>query len=293
MDKKKRIAVVTDSNSGITPEEAKTLGVFVVPMPFMIDENEYFENINLSQNEFYEKILSGASVSTSQPSANSVAELWEKLLKTYSEIVYIPMSGGLSASVETAKHISKQFENKVFVVDNHRISVTQKSAVLDAIKMADEGKTASQIKTWLEKTAYESSIYIMITTLKYLKKGGRITPAAATLGSLLKIKPILTIQGDKLDKFAQVISYQQGKKKMLDQMVREIENRFKSSLISGKLKVFIAYTKVYDKAIEFEKEANEILSKYNLQVEYINPLSLSVSCHIGDGAIAIAYAVTY
>ena len=293
MGKKNRIAIVTDTNSGISPEEAQKLGVHVVPMPFLIDDEEFFENINLSQTEFYEKLEAGSNVSTSQPSANSVAEMWEQLLKTHSEIVYIPMSGGLSASVENAKHISKQFENRVFVVDNHRISVTQKSSVIDAVKMANDGKTAKEIQTWLEKTGSQSSIYIMLTTLKYLKKGGRITPAAAALGSLLKIKPILTIQGEKLDKFAQVISYQQGKKKMLDQMVRELETRFKQPLINGKLKIFIAYSKVQDKALEFENEANAVLSKYELKIEYVDPLSLSVSCHIGDGAIAIAYSVAY
>lgn len=288
-----KVAIVTDSNSGITQKEAKELGIYIVPMPFLINDEEYFEDINLTQEQFYEKLLSGAEVSTSQPSANSVAELWENLLKTYDEIVHIPMSGGLSASVETAKHISGQFNGKVYVVDNHRISVTQRSSVLDAIKMANGGKSALEIKVWLEKTAQISSIYIMLTTLKYLRRGGRITPAAAMLGTALKIKPVLTIQGDKLDKFAQVISYQQGKKKMLSQMCKEIETRFSSELKSGKLKVFLAYTYVTDKILEFEKEANAALSKYNLKIEYINPLSLSVACHIGEGAIAIACAVTY
>lgn len=292
MSKNLKIAVATDSNSGITQKEAKELGIYLIPMPFLIDNEEYFEDINLSQEEFYKKIMSGSDVSTSQPSINSVAELWQELLKTYSEIVYIPMSSGLSASQETAKHIASQFNNKVFVVDNHRISVTQKSSVLDALKMIEEGKTGSEIKEWLENTAYESSIYIMLTTLKYLKKGGRITPAAAALGSLLKIKPILTIQGDKLDKYAQVISYQQGKKKMIDQIVREIETRFKQPLIDGKLKVFVAYTYVLDKAHEFEEEINEALKKYNLKVDCVAPLSLSISCHIGDGAIAVAVAVS-
>ena len=288
-----KVAIVTDSNSGITQKEANELGIFIVPMPFLIDDEEYFEDINLTQEEFYEKLLSGANVSTSQPSANSVAEIWEEALKTYDEVVHIPMSGGLSASVETAKHISTQYNGKVQVVDNHRISVTLKCTVLDALKMSKEGKSALEIKNWLEETQLDSSIYIMLSTLKYLKKGGRITPAAAALGTLLKIKPVLTIQGDKLDKFAQVISTKQGKNKMLDQISKEIETRFKDINEQGKLKVYMAYTKDLDKVIEFKKEADEILKKYNLEVELINPLSLSVACHIGDGAIAIACSRVY
>lgn len=288
-----KVAIITDSNSGITQKEAKELGIFIVPMPFLINDEEYFEDINLTQEEFYEKLMQNADVSTSQPNANSVMELWDEVLKTYDEIVHIPMSGGLSASVETAKNISEQYNGKVQVVDNHRISVTQRASVVDAIKLANEGKTAKEIKDYLEETGPISSIYIMLTTLKYLKKGGRITPAAAALGTLLKIKPVLTIQGDKLDKFAQVISYQQGKKKMLDQIVKEIETRFKDVHANGKLKVYMAYTYVTDKILEFKKEADEVLKKYNLSVEVVDPLSLSVACHIGEGAIALACSIVY
>ena len=289
----KKIAIVTDSNSGITQEEGKKLGIFVVPMPFLIDEVEYFEDISLTQEQFYEKLLAGVDVSTSQPNITSIVELWDKLLKEYDEIVHIPMSSGLSASLETAKHFSEQFDGKVQVVDNHRISITQKRSVFDAINMAKDGKSAAEIKDWLEKTGPESSIYIMVTTLKYLKKGGRITPAAAALGSVLKIKPVLSIQGGKLDKFAQVISYQQGKKKMIDQIIKEIETRFSDELKKGKLKVDMAYTYVTDKAEEFKNEANKELEKFGLKIGYVDPLSLSVSCHIGDGAIAIALSKTY
>lgn len=288
-----KVAVVTDSNSGISQKEAKELGIFIVPMPFLIDDEEYFEDINLTQEEFYKKLISGAEVSTSQPSANSLAEIWENALKQYDEIVHIPMSGGLSASVETAKHIAEQYDGKVQVVDNRRISVPQKISVYDALKLSKEGKNAKEIKEFLEKTAPLNSIYIMLTTLKYLKKGGRITPAVAALGSLLKIKPVLTIQGDKLDKFAQVISYQQGKKKMLDQITKEIETRFKDIYKQGKLKIFMAYTYVSDKIEEFRKEADEALKKYNLKVEIVDPLALSIACHIGDGAIAIACCYEY
>ena len=288
-----KIAIVTDSNSGITQSEAKELGCFLIPMPFLIDEKEYFEEISLSQEEFYEKLLSGADVSTSQPNIFSVTELWKDLLKTYDQIVHIPMSSGLSASTETAINAAKDFNGKVEVVDNKRISVTLKQSVIDAINLAKDGKNAKEIKDWLENTALDSSIYIMVKTLKYLKKGGRITPAAAAIGSLLKIKPILQIQGSKLDKFCQVISFNQGKKRMIEQMIYDIEHRFKSQLDEGKLKIQMAYTHAKDECLEFKKEADKELEKYGLKVEMIDPLSLSVACHIGDGAIAIACSTSY
>lgn len=288
-----KIAIVTDSNSGITQSEAKELGCFLIPMPFLIDEKEYFEEISLSQEEFYDKLLSGADVSTSQPNIFSVTELWKDLLKTYDQIVHIPMSSGLSASTETAINAAKDFNGKVEVVDNKRISVTLKQSVIDAINLAKDGKNAKEIKDWLENTALDSSIYIMVTTLKYLKKGGRITPAAAAIGSLLKIKPILQIQGSKLDKFCQVISFNQGKKRMIEQMIYDIEHRFKSQLDEGKLKIQMAYTHAKDKCLEFKEEADKELEKYGLKVEMVDPLSLSVACHIGDGAIAIACSTSY
>ncbi len=288
-----KVAIVTDSNSGISQKEAKELGINVIPMPFLINGEEYFEEVSLSQAEFYEKLFADADVSTSQPNIYTVVDLWKKLLKTYDEIVHIPMSSALSASMETATTFAKEFDGKVQVVDNKRISITQKQSVYDAIKMAKDGKSAKEIKEWLEKTSMNSSIYIMVTTLKYLKKGGRVTPAAAALGSLLKIKPILAIQGGKLDKFAQVISYQQGKKRMIDQITKEIETRFQNELKAGKLKVAVAYTYVTDKANEFVKEINEAFAKYNLEVCMIDPLSLSVSCHIGDGSIAIGCFISY
>lgn len=288
-----KIAIVTDSNSGITQSEAKELGCFLIPMPFLIDEKEYFEEISLSQEEFYDKLLSGADVSTSQPNIFSVTELWKDLLKTYDQIVHIPMSSGLSASTETAINAAKDFNGKVEVVDNKRISVTLKQSVIDAINLAKDGKNAKEIKDWLENTALDSSIYIMVTTLKYLKKGGRITPAAAAIGSLLKIKPILQIQGSKLDKFCQVISFNQGKKRMIEQIIQDIEHRFKSQLDEGKLKIQMAYTHAKDKCLEFKKEADKELEKYGLKVEMVDPLSLSVACHIGDGAIAIACSTSY
>jgi len=283
-----KVCVITDSNSGISIKEAEKLGIKLVPMPFLIDGEEYFEEINLSQQDFYEKLLSDSEVSTSQPSIFTVTELWKEILKNYDENVYIPMSSGLSASCATSTAASKEFNNKVQVVDNKRISVTQRQSVLDAIKLANEGKSALEIKEWLEKTGKDSSIYIMLGTLKYLKKGGRITPAAAALGSLLKIKPVLTIQGEKLDKFMQVISYNLGKKRMIDQIDKELATRFNNYFKEDKVVVDIAYTNCPEKAEEFRNEVNEMLKKYDLKVSRVEPLSLSIACHIGDGAIAVA-----
>ena len=288
-----KVAVVTDTNSGITPEYAQKIGVTVVPMPFLIDGEEYFENINLTQEKFYKKIMSGADVSTSQPNIESVVNVWRELLKTHDGVVYIPMSSGLSGSCATAINFAKEFNGKVEVVDNHRISVTQKQAVVDAVNLAKAGKSAKEIKDYLMATSMNASIYIMLSTLKYLKKGGRITPAAALIGSLLQIKPVLTIQGEKLDKFCQVVNYNQGKKRMIDQVIKEINTRFKSQLEKGNLKVHIAYTYDQAKAELFKTEIERALQPYGLQVEFVDPLSLSVSCHIGENALAIACCECY
>ena len=283
-----KVAIVTDSNSGISQEEAKKIGVTIIPMPFLIDGEEYFEDINLTQEEFYKKLMSGADVSTSQPSISGVVEVWKELLKTYDEIVHIPMSSGLSASCETATSFAEEFEGKVQVVDNKRISVTQKSSVYDALYLASQGKSAKEIKEALLESGKNSSIYIMLSTLKHLKKGGRITPAAALVGRVLGIKPVLQIQGAKLDKFAQVLSFAQGRKKMIEQVIKDMTTRFGDQLKKGKLRIDMAYTYDKEKIETFRAEANKMLKKYNLEVSIIDPLSLSVSCHIGDGAIAIA-----
>ena len=283
-----KVAIVTDSNSGISQEEAKKIGVTIIPMPFLIDGEEYFEDINLTQEEFYKKLMSGADVSTSQPSISGVVEVWKELLKTYDEIVHIPMSSGLSASCETATSFAEEFEGKVQVIDNKRISVTQKRSVYDALYLASQGKSAKEIKEALLESDKNSSIYIMLSTLKYLKKGGRITPAAALVGRVLGIKPVLQIQGAKLDKFAQVLSFAQGRKKMIEQVIKDMTTRFKDLLEKGRLRIDMAYTYDKEKIETFRAEANKMLKKYNLEVSFIDPLSLSVSCHIGDGAIAIA-----
>ena len=282
-----KIAIITDSNSGITQEEAKNLGIFLLPMPFLIDGEEYFEDVNLTQQQFYEKLMQDASVSTSQPSIFAVTEMWQECLKNYDQIIHIPMSSALSSGCETAITLSKDFDNKVFVVNNRRISISLKQAIYDAISLVKQGYNAEEVKKYLENTSLDASIYIMVSTLKYLKKGGRITPAVAAIGSLLNIKPVLSIQGGKLDKFCNVMAVNLGKKKMISAIINDIETRFSEALKKGKLKIGMAYSNCKDKCLEFKKEADLALKPYNLEVEFVDPLSLSVACHIGDGALAI------
>lgn len=279
------IKIVTDSNSGITQAEAKELGIFVVPMPFLIDGEEYFEDINLTQEQFYEHLQGDAAVSTSQPSAVSVTELWDELLKDGSDVVHIPMSSGLSETCHTAQNLAKDYDGRVQVVDNQRISVTLKQSVLDALKLAKEGKSAAEIKQYLEATKFDSSIYISLDTLKYLKKGGRLTPAAALIGTILKIKPVLQIQGEKLDAFKKVHSLRQAKNEMIAAIRSDLVTRFKKYLDAGEMTISIAHTHNYEEAQIFKKELTETFP--NVPISYVDPLSLSVSCHIGPGALAV------
>lgn len=279
------IKIVTDSNSGITQAEAKELGIFVVPMPFLIDGEEYFEDINLTQEQFYEHLQGEATVSTSQPAALSVTELWDELLKDGSDIVHIPMSSGLSETCHTAQNLAKEYGGRVQVVDNQRISVTQKQSVLDAMKLAKEGKSAAEIKEYLEKTKFDSSIYISLDTLKYLKKGGRLTPAAALIGTILKIKPVLQIQGEKLDAFKKVHSLKQAKAEMVAAIRNDLLTRFKPYLDAGEMTISLAHTNNYQEAQTFKAELEATFP--NIPVTYVDPLSLSVSCHIGPGALAV------
>ena len=283
----KKIAVVTDSNSGITQKEMKEIkNLFVIPMPFMIGEEEYFEDINLTQEEFYQKLLSNENITTSQPSIGAIVELWESILKDYDEIVHIPMSSALSMSCETAKNFAKQFNGKVQVVDNHAISVTLKESVYDALRLAKKGLYAEEIKKRLEENMNNSSIYIMVSTLKYLKKGGRITPAAAAIGTLLKIKPVLQIQGGKLDQYAKVLNEKTARIKMIEAIKKDLATRFKDYDKKGQMRLYIAYTNCKDKAEIF---AQEIRKEFpTTPLTFIDPLSLSIACHIGDGALAIA-----
>ena len=279
-----KIAIVTDSNSGIVQAEAKELGIYVIPMPFMIDGKDYLEEINLTQEEFYQKLTEGAEISTSMPSPGSVTDLWDELLKEYDEIVHIPMSSGLSGSCETAMMLSRDYDGKVQVVNNQRISVTQRQSVLDALALAKQGRTASEIKTILERDKFESSIYIMVDTLYYLKKGGRITPAAAALGTLLKLKPVLQIQGEKLDAFAKARTVKQAKSIMIEAMKNDFANRFNDP--NGEhMYLEMAYTHDLEAAENFKKEVQEAFPGMEIRMD---PLSLSISCHIGPGALAVA-----
>ena len=280
-----KVAIVTDSNSGITQSQAKELGIHVVPMPFMINNEEFFEDINLSQEEFYEKLTGNAEVSTSQPTPDSLMTLWDELLKDYDEIVYIPMSSGLSGSCQSAFMLAREeYEGKVFVVDNQRISVTQRQSAIDAKAMADAGFGAEEIAKKLFDTKFESSIYIMLDTLYYLKKGGRITPAAAALGTLLRLKPVLQIQGEKLDAFAKARTSSQGKSIMINAIKSDIENRF-GGMDAGDFWLEIAYSHDIEAAKEWKKEVEAAFPGHEA---HMDPLSLSVACHIGPGALAVA-----
>ena len=277
-----KIAIVTDSNSGIPLEAAREAGIFVLPMPFLIDGNTFYENISLSQDEFYEKLANDAEISTSQPLVGDVLDLWNKILEDYDALVHIPMSSGLSGSCATAMTLAEDFDGRVAVVNNQRISVTQRQSVFDALELAEQGKSAVEIRDILEKVKYESSIYIMMDTLKYLKKGGRITPAAAAIATVLRIRPVLQIQGEKLDAFAKARSEKIGRNIMIDAMRKDIETRFGGL---DEVNLYVAHTNNEAAALEF---AQTIEQELGGKVTWCDPLSLSVACHIGPGALAIA-----
>ena len=279
-----KVVIVTDSNSGITQAEAKELGVVVLPMPFYINEEMFYEDIDLTQEQFYERLAEGGDIKTSMPLVGDVTDKWDELLKEYDEIVHIPMSSGLSSSCETAYMLSQDYDGKVQVVNNQRISVTMRQSVMDAKAMADAGKSAEEIKEILEEEKFNSSIYIMVDTLEYLKKGGRITPAAAALGTLLKLKPVLQIQGEKLDAFAKARTVKQAKSIMIEAMNADFEKRFDSP-DGAKMNLEMAYTFDKEAAEAFRAEVQEAFPNNEI---IMNPLSLSVSCHIGPGALAIA-----
>ena len=281
-----KVAVMTDSNSGITQNEAKDMGITVLPMPFIIDGETYYEDISLTQEEFYEKLAQNAEVSTSQPSVEDVLKCWDKALEDADELVYIPMSSGLSGSCSTAQMLSRDYDGKVQVVDNQRISVTQRQSAMDAMELADRGMNAAQIKELLEQEKLQSSIYIMLDTLTYLKKGGRITPAAAALGTALRLKPVLQIQGEKLDAFTIARTKKQGVAKMINAMETDIKERFGGLDNIDNIHIEVAHTANEEAAREFVKELRK---HFGVKEEIIcDPLSLSVSCHIGPGALAVA-----
>ena len=280
-----KTAIVTDSNSGITQAEGKELGITVLPMPFYINEKMYYEDIDLTQEQFYQMLQDGASISTSQPVVANLLELWDHLLETYDEIVHIPMSSGLSGSCETAMALAREYHGRVEVVNNQRISVTQRQSVMDAITLAGHGKTAREIREYLELTKMDSSIYIMVDTLNYLKKGGRITPAAAALGTLLRLKPVLQIQGEKLDAFAKARNVKQAKRLMIEAIHNDCIKRFGSDETGSHMWIHMAYTGTDTTAIhEFREEVAAEFPNHDI---IVNPLSLSVACHIGPGALAV------
>ena len=283
----KKIAIVTDSNSGFTPKEAKELGITVIPMPFNINGHEYYDGVDLTTEEFYKHLETDATISTSMPSIGAVMDTWTELLKEYDEVVYIPMSSGLSSSCHSAMSIADDFDDKVFVVDNQRISVTMRFSVYDALELIKAGKSAKEIKEILEEQKLEASIYIMVDTLKYLKAGGRVTPAAAAIGTVLNIKPVLQIQGEKLDAYSKCRGIKQAKKIMLQAMTDDLEKRFPGCIDNGTIRLAVVHTQNEEAAIDFK---NEILEIYPNADIIIDQLSLSVSCHIGPGALAIACA---
>ena len=279
-----KIRIITDSNSGITVDDARELGVTVLPMPFSIDEEVFFEQESLTQEQFYEELAAGKNIMTTQPSPGQVMGIWDEALKEYDEIVYIPMSSGLSGSYQTAAMLAEDYEGKVYVVNNQRISVTQRQSVLDALRLIEAGKSAKEIKDILEEDRFNSSIYLMVDTLVYLKKGGRITPAAAALGTLLKLKPVLQIQGDRLDAFAKARTVSQAKSIIGNAIRSDIDKRF-GGLSKENISLHMAYAHDLDRILEFKEEVMKEFPGFDIN---LYPLSLSVATHIGPGCIALA-----
>lgn len=281
-----KIAILTDSNSGITQAEGKKMGISVLPMPFYINDKLYYEDITLTQEQFYEHLEGDSEIHTSMPVVGDVLDRWDELLETHDQVVYIPMSSGLSSSCATAIQLAEDYDGKVQVVDNQRISVTMKQSVLDAMALAEQGWDAKRIKDYLEKTKFDSSIYIYLPTLKYLRKGGRITPAAAAFGSLLHIKPVLQIQGEKLDAFAKCRTVKAAKTTMLNAIRDDIDKRFGLKDHPDQYWIHYSYSGLMrDEVTEW---VDEIKAAFPEQGGvHGDPLSLSISCHIGPGALAM------
>ena len=279
-----KVRIITDSNSGITVEDARELGVTVLPMPFSINEEVYFEQESLTHEQFYEELAAGKDIMTTQPSPGQVMGIWDEAVKEYDEIVYIPMSSGLSGSYQTAAMLAEDYEGKVNVANNQRISVTQRQSVLDALRLLEAGKSAKEIKDILEEDKFNSSIYLMVDTLVYLKKGGRITPAAAALGTLLKLKPVLQIQGERLDAFAKARTLSQAKSIIINAVKSDIDKRF-GGLSKENISLHMAYAHDLDRILEFKEEVLKEFPGYDIN---LYPLSLSVATHIGPGCIALA-----
>ena len=289
-----KVAIMTDDNSGMTREEAAGLGIFIMPMPFFINGELTYQSETFTRKDFYNKLAEGADVSTSQPSPGDVMDMWNDILsKGYDEIVYIPMSSGLSASCESAKIFSEEYDGKVHVVDNHRISVTMEESVINAIEYAKEGLSAAEIKERLEKEAYDATIFITVEDLNYLKKGGRVTAAAAAIGTILNLKPVLTIQGEKLDAYAKERGMKKARHTMIEAMQKEVQTRFKELYDNDNFKnelISIGFEKAYSDVDDetLQGWVDEVKEAFPDKELLIRPLSLSIGCHIGPGALAIA-----
>lgn len=282
-----RTAVMTDENSGISASEAEKLGIFLMPMPFFINGEIKFQGKDMTSDEFYDYLAQGAEVSTSQPSPGDVMDMWDRILADgYDDIVYIPMSSGLSESCNSAKVFAEDYDGKVWVVDNHRISVTMESSVYDAMTYAKEGMNAAQIKERLEKEAYDATIYIAVDTLSYLKKGGRVTAAAAAIGTVLNLKPVLTIQGEKLDAFAKERGMKKARHTMIEAAKKDLDTRLSELYKAEKIRLFAVSSKVDEETMN--SWVDEIKEAFPGQEITARELSLSIGCHIGPGALAIA-----
>lgn len=285
----KKVAIITDSNSGITQMAAKELGIYVLPMPFTMEEKEYFEDISLTQEQFYERLENDTDIATSQPAPEAVTKLWDDVLQEYEEIVHIPMSSGLSGSCQTAMLLAEDYDGRVAVVNNQRISVTQRQSALDAKKMAAQGRSAAEIAEVLMETKMDSSIYIMVDTLKYLKKGGRVTPAAAAIGEILRIKPVLQIHGEKLDAFAKARNMKAAKTIMLNAIRKDMTDNLGTIPAADDENapwLAIAHTRNEEEAFKWREELAQGFPGYEI---HIDPLSLSIACHIGPGALALTW----
>ena len=280
-----KVGILTDSNSGVTQELAAQMGIEVIPMPFYIGGEVYKEGINLTQEEFYKMLEDGVDVTTSQPSPGEMMDVWDKMLETYDEIVFIPMSSGLSGTCETATMLANDYDGKVQVVDNQRISVTMKQSAKEAKALADKGMSATEIKDILERDKLHASIYITLETLKYLKKGGRITAAAAAIGTILNLKPVLQIQGEKLDAFSKARGKAIARKTMIKAVKDDLENRFADAVKAGRMTIAAVGTDNQEESESWLAEVKEAFPEYDITFD---KLSLSVACHIGGGALAIA-----
>lgn len=284
-----KIAIMTDTNSGITQDEAKKEGIFLLPMPIDIYDKCFLEGIDLQADQLYEALENDCRISTSQPSPGSIMDLWDSILaQGYDEIIHIPMTSGLSGSCQSAAMLAEEYDSKVYVVDNHRISATQRISVLEAKKMADTGCSAQEIKDYLEETAFSSSIYLTVESLKYLQKGGRLSSSAAVLGTLLNIKPILSLQGHQIDAYAKVRGMKKCEKKMIDAIREDISSRF-ADIPQDRLQVDTAGTlRTPDEIEHWRTTVQEAFP--DTYVNY-SPLPCSIASHVGPGCIGIGVSL--